>query len=338
MKMCILGFDGFDSKFLEESDLPWIEWVRTGQWGTLWSREMRTAPCWTTILTGLTIEHHGVTHLLGYPYNGSNWFNGRPHDYIFDVLDKEGGYRVGVANFPSMLFARGYPGGWSTTSWMVGGWPNRPNAYQNAYGPIEVPQNIYSDLPDYEERALVGLRPRGAQKDWAIHELEWGEYIEFANENSHRMMKFIETSLPKVDVLMIQESVLDRSGHMLSTPSKGKFGTESHHYREALSLVNSIIGHVVDVYNPEYLSIVSDHGFQGITEAEKDRGCWHSNRGAWAVVGPNITNVRNDTDQVNYAQTILDVFGISVPRDGQSVLITNESKEVERRLAGLGYV
>lgn len=337
--MCVLGFDGFDSNFFEKSDLFWLKHLReNGQWGTLWSDEMRTAPCWTSILTGWTIGHHGITHLLGYPYNGSNWFNGRQSDYIFDVLDKNGGYRVGIANFPSILFARGYPGGWSTSSWMIGGWPSRPNGYRNTHGNFDIPENIYSDLPDYEERALVGLRPKGAQKDWAIHELEWGEYIEFAKINAYRRMKFIET-LPEIDVLMIQESVLDRSGHMLSTPNKGMLGTDSYHYTDALELVNSIIGYIIENYKPEYLSIVSDHGFQGQSEADPKKGCWHSKRGTWAIIGPNVAAVRNNTNQVNYTPTILGALGIEVVRDGKNVLLRKYNEEaVKNRLAGLGYV
>lgn len=338
MKLCVLGLDALDSQLFECSDLYWFKHFReNGQWGTLYSEEMRTAPCWTSILTGWSIEHHGITHLLGYPYDGSNWFNGRPSDYIFDVLCELGGYNVGVANFPSILFARAITGGWSSASWMIGGWPSRPNGHWNFHGNIAIPDNIYSDLPDYEERALIGLRPKGAQKDWAIHELSWGEYIEWAEINAFRRMKFIET-LPEVDVLMVQESVLDRAGHMLSTPSHGRLGTDNSSYQGALKLANAIIGYVVENYKPEYLSVVSDHGFQGLSEADPNRGCWHSRRGTWAIVGPNVLSIRNDTDQVNYMPTVLDALDISVRRDGLSMLIKENDEFVMSKLKALGYV
>jgi hypothetical protein len=125
---------------------------------------------------------------------------------------------------------------------------------------------------------------------------------------------------------------------MLSTPSQGKWGTENVLYQDALKLVNSIIGYIVENYEPEYLSIVSDHGFQGWSEADPNKGCWHSHRGTWALVGPSVVSIRNNTDQVNYTPTILDALNIDIERDGHSVLIKRDESKVKTILSGLGYI
>jgi predicted AlkP superfamily phosphohydrolase/phosphomutase len=325
-KLVILGFDGFDSRIFERSNDPVLSKVREiSQWGTLYSEEMRTAPCWTSILTGWEIETHGIKHLLGYPVDGQNWFCNRPKDYIFDELNRSG-YSVGIANFPSMLFSRKIEG------WMISGWPNQPHTYPNT---ICLPKDLYSDFPDYEARVLDYRKPKGALQDWSIHEIPFNEYMEWVLQNAFRRIGVIE-SLPKTDILMIQESVLDRAGHMLSTPNKGKLGTDDPRYKCALQLVSSIIEYIYENYQFEYLSIVSDHGFQGLSEANPQHGCWHSTRGLWTLSGSDVLIARNDFPQVDYMPTILDSVNISVSREGKSRLLLET--RIKRQLAGLGYL
>lgn len=339
MKLCVLGFDGFDSELFESCNLPNIKWLReNGQWGTLFSPSMKTGPAWTSILTGWRIETHGITHLLGYPRDGSTWFLARPRDYIFDVLHNHG-FRVGVANFPSLVYSREIGDSDYGRSWMMAGWPKKPviRSSFTALPNIELPEMLYSDLPDFEERFLADdwRKPKGALPDWAIHEIPWNEYMQFAYTNAHLRLDFIQRKLFEVDILMVQESVCDRGGHTLSTPNKGKLGTEDPRYNHVLELVDSLINRIRIDYNPDYLSIVSDHGFQGISEADPETGCWHSRRGVWAIVGEGIEKIRNNTNQVNYTPTILDVLGIQVERDGQSAIY--DFSDVEQRLKGLGY-
>lgn len=341
MKLAILGFDGFDSRLFESTLFPNLKWLREeGQWGTLYSSEMRTAPCWTSILTALSIENHGITDLLGYPNDGSTWFLARPKDYVFDVLHDRG-YSVGVANFPSLLYSREIGKKDHYRSWLLGGWPNKPCIRSSfTYEPnITIPSWLYSDLPDYEKRVLDldRRKPKGAMFDWAIHEIPWKEYICWAERNAFHRLDIIST-FPKVEVLMVQESVLDRAGHMLSTPNKGRQGTEDKRYKNALELVDSLVGHVKKTWNPDYISIVSDHGFQGISEADIEKGCWHSERGIWAIAGENIVQARNNMEQVHYSPTILSVLGIDFCRDGKSQLVTEDFSGTEDVLRGLGYL
>lgn len=319
MKLIIAGFDALDSKLFESTELPHIKKLReASQWGTLYSKEMRTGPCWSSILTGWNIETHGITHLLGMPYDGSSWFGGRPRDYIFDVLGDS--YTVGVVNFPSLFIAR------QVNGWMIGGWPGKPNIYPYH---LRLPDDLYSDLPDYEKRAINHLRPKGANEDWSAHEYPWKKYVEFVTTNIEKRFEVID-KMSTVDILMVQESVMDRAGHMLSTPNKGKLGAKDKRYNQALQIVDKMIGTLIERYNPDYFSIVSDHGFDGTGLVG------HSENGVWSIYGSNVLQCRNDTDQVNYTPTILDALGIKVERDGQSVLM--EYMQVEKQLKGLGYI
>lgn len=336
MKLCILGFDAFDVRIMESTELPHLKQFReVGQWGTLISEVMRTGPCWTTILTGKAIETHGVTHLLGYPGGGAEWFGSRPRDYIFDIL-YDFGFTVGVANFPSILFPREIgTKGYSSTQWMIGGWPNKPAIAPNHFREY-LPADLYSDLPDYEARALDHRKPPGAMLDWSIHEVPWKEYIEWVKGNAWKRVGVIE-SLPQVEVMMVQESILDRSGHMLSTPNKGKLGRDDKRYERGIELVNELVGWAQDAYHPDYLAIVSDHGYQGLSEADPKHGCRHSKRGVWGIIGDRVINCRIDMAQENFAPTVLDAIGVTMEGcDGYSQVMMEDS--VERALKGLGYL
>jgi predicted AlkP superfamily phosphohydrolase/phosphomutase len=286
---------------------------------------MRTGPCWSSILTGWDIETHKITHLLGMPKDGSNWFGGMPECYIFDELGKNG-YSVGVVNFPSLYKARRVKG------WMIGGWPEKPDIWPNQH---RLPDNLYSDLPDYEKRGIPHLKPSPkAGADWATHELPWRDYIDFVKTNLEIRFDVIR-QLPPVDVLMIQESVMDRAGHMLSTRNKGKRGALDPRYQRALEIVDLIIGKLLE-HNPDYFAVVSDHGFYN---TDKETLIGHSHFGVWSLYGEGVTVCKNSTDQVNFTPTILDALGIVVTRDGRSILIKDsEMDNANEMLKGLGYV
>ncbi len=333
MKLLLVGFDGLDSRLFEQSGLPAFAKLRVeGQWGTLRSKDQVTGPCWTTIMTGWTTESHGVTHSLGLPYEGSEWIGSRPRDYLWDELGLEG-YSVGVMNFPATPFAREIAGG---KGWMVGGWPGRPTAWP---AKIVLPADLYSDLGDYSERGkLREQRPRGAMPGWAIHEMPWGKYIVWARRNAEKRIEVAKT-LPETEVLMFQDPIMDRAGHMLATPNKGKRGASDKNYNQALILAHWILEHLWSHYQPEFLAIVSDHGFQGSDERKVNGPLWHSKYGTWALVGPDVLATRSDTDQVNFAPTLLDALGLKLEqRDGSSVLLRqSDAKIIEDRLADLGY-
>jgi len=324
VKLLLVGLDALDIDYFSSTDLPAFKALReSSQWGTLHTEELWSGPNWTTLFTGLTKGHHGVTDSLGRPFD-SEWIGSRPHDYFWDILH-EHGLTVGVCNFPACYVARSIGPG----SWMIGGWPGRPNIAPNRH----LPDDFYSDLPDYSERGpITARRPRGAVPGWASHEIPWPEYLDWATAN-YTLEIQVAASMPATDVLMIQCSVMDRAGHMLSTPNKGGLGTADKRYRQALQFADYWLSLCLERWPAEYVALVSDHGF---------RGKEHSPFGTWALRGPGLLKCRNNTEMVNLTPTILDVFGIKYGleqgRDGQSVLLLDEPELAEQRMKGLGYV
>lgn len=322
MKLLIVGLDALDSARFTASDLLPLATLRNrAQWGTLHAADVWSGPNWTTIFTGLTKEHHGVTDSLGRPFD-SEWIGSRPRDYMWDVL-AGAGYTVGVMNFPACYVARAIGPG----SWMVGGWPGRPNVAPNRH----LPRDFYSDLPDYSERGpLAALRPKGAGPGWAIHEWPYIKYLKWAREN-YRIELDLAQEMPATDVLMIQCSVLDRVGHMLSTGNKGKRGANDPRYGKAMQLAAWFLSEAMDRWPAEYTALVSDHGFQGTS---------HSLDGTWAIAGPDVEPMRNNVEQVDFFSTVLDAIGVGCdPRDGAARLIrTSERAAMGAQMKGLGYV
>jgi len=321
VKLLLVGLDALDIDYFSSSDLPAFKALReSSQWGTLHTEELWSGPNWTTLFTGLTKEHHGVIDNLGRPFNGSEWIGSRPRDYMWDILH-EAGLTVGVLNFPACYVARYIGDG----SWMIGGWPGPPSAAPAR----KLPQDFYTDLPDYAERGpLLARRPQGATPGWAIHEVPWQEYLEWAAHN-YAVEIDLAQSMPDTDVLMIQCSVLDRAGHMLSTPNKGRKGASDPRYAQALEFANYFLDRCLEQWPAEYTALVSDHGY---------RGQHHSHFGTWAVRGPDILQCRNNTENLNFCPTVLDaLLDSDYSRDGHSVLLQDEPEQAEDRLKGLGY-
>ena len=326
MKLLIAGFDGLDSSIFESTELPALKKLREESlWGTLRSAEMETGASWTTILTGWLVETHGLRGFMGASISNNVFFYGRPHDYIFDVLAGEG-YKVGVLNFPTIDVPRSIGDG----SWTVGGWPYEPRTYP---GTIEIPDDYYTDVADYGKRGAPDREPteRAHHYMWWMHQvMDDAEYFEFAQANQ---MKRIELAslLPTVDVLMIQCSVMDRAGHLLSYhPDYGGAGASHDAYDQFIKVVEFSVKELLGLFEPEFFALVSDHGFQNRS---------HGPNGTWALSGPDVLPIRFDTDQECFMPTVLDALGISVARDGNSILHRCSEQEAQSEtLKALGYL
>lgn len=326
MKLLVAGFDGLDSQLFEATELPTLKEMRElSLWGTLWSAEMETGASWTTILTGWLAATHGLKGFMGARAANEVRFYNRPRDYIFDVL-AEADFRVGVINFPTLDLPRAVGEG----CWMVGGWPYEPRAYP---GTIRVPDDYFTDLPGY----VFSTAPHREPTDRPHHDFWWpqqvvdaDEYFAFVKGNQRRQVE-IAAQAPEVDVLMLQCSVMDRAGHLLTHhPDYGGLGAAHEAYERFLGVVDSSLTHMLELFSPELVALVSDHGFRGRS---------HSPTGVWALRGPDVVPLRLDTDQENFTPTVLDAVGLSVVRDGTSVLLrVSEQARQADVLKALGYV
>jgi len=326
MKLLIAGFDGLDSRLFEDTELPELKKIReTSQWGTLRSEKMETGASWTTILTGWLAETHKLVGFVGPTKENPIWFGSRPHDYIFDELGRAG-FTVGVINFPTMRTARPIEG---VGGWMVAGWPYHPNAYP---GTLEIQPDYFTSLADYAHRYAPQREPS------CLHHHTWwpylvvgpDEYYKLTRENQQRRIEIAQNA-PPVDVLMIQCSMMDRIGHILSIHPDYERGTKhKDEYERVLELVDWSVGELLRRFEPEHFALVSDHGFH-------DRG--HSPTGTWALSGPDVFPLRLDTEQENFMPTVMEAMDIKVMREGTSVLIRrSEQARQSEVLAALGYM
>lgn len=326
MKLLIAGFDGLDSCLFESTELPELKKLREAAlWGTLRSEKMETGASWTTILTGWLAETHGVVGFIGATAAHPAWFGNRPHDYIFDELGRAG-FTVGVINFPTMTLARAIEG---AGGWMVAGWPYYPRVYP---GTIEIPADYFTDLADYGARIAPHKEPDCLHHHtwWPYLVVEPDEYYTLARQNQQRRIE-IAANAPDVDVLMIQYSVMDRIGHILTYHSDYGSGTRhKEEYERGLELVDWSVGELLRRFEPEHFALVSDHGFHDVG---------HGPDGTWALSGPDVFPLRLDTEQENFMPTTLGVMGIKVARDGTSVLLRcSEQERQSETLAALGYL
>ena len=325
MKLLIAGFDGLSAGIFESTELDALRELReTAQWGTLRSAEMETGASWTTVLTGWPVEIHGLRGFMGARIDNHVYFYNRPHDYIFDEL-ADAGYTVGVINFPTMDKPRAIGQG----SWMIGGWPYEPRAYP---GTMQLPTDYYTDIADYGRRSVPDREPGMPHHHmwWPQQVIGTEEYFDFASDNQQRRIE-VAASATAVDVLMIQCSVMDRVGHLLAYhPDYGGMGANHTAYEPFVQIVEWSIQELQERFHPEFLALVSDHGFAG-------RG--HSPDGVWALRGPDVLPLRFDMEQECFMPTVLDALGIDVVREGISMLHTcSEQEQQLETLKALGYL
>jgi hypothetical protein len=325
MKLLIAGFDGLDSKLFESTELPALRGLReTAQWGTLRSAEMETGASWTTVLTGWPVEKHGLRGFMGARIDNHVYFYNRPHDYIFDEL-ADAGCTVGVINFPTMDVPRAI----GKDCWMIGGWPYEPRAYP---GTIEIPSDYYTDIADYGRRSAPDREPSVPHHSywWPQQVIDADEYFEFARANQQKRIE-VAAAAPPVDVLMLQCSVMDRAGHLLAYhPDYEGLGANDPAYERFVEIVEWSVRELQDRFQPEFLALVSDHGFAGRE---------HTHDGTWALHGPDVLPLHFDTEQECFMPTVLDALGIDVVREGISVLHRCSEQETQAdTLKALGYL
>lgn len=347
MKLLIVGFDALDIEFFASTKEPNFKHLRdTGQWGVLWSGEKCTGPSWNTIMSGWSCAHHGITTLQavpkkpglinkrGEPVVPSYCFMDRPKDYIWDEIARYTKYEVGVMNVP------GLAGGAKETSkngWMVCGWPPL-HAIHTWPKDIKVPSDYYIDFHRYAEEHCNQLKPPGSHAGWETHVVSFNDWLPHAEIYEFNRLKFAK-SLPEVDVMFIQFALLDRAGHLLCSTISGRKGAVRPEFLKVVALADKILGACTEAFHPEYLGIVSDHGFYG-------RG--HTHHGTWAVRGPNVKAGRFPVaDQTDWMPTIAKILGIDLGfdqprprhRDGWCRLNAMSDEEFQHKvLAGMGYV
>lgn len=366
MKLLVLGIDGLDYRYLSTWPYPHLsKWRDSAKWGTMWSSEKRTGPSWTTIFTGWTCGHHGITTLLGtpkhwnheqtiHPPNGkvdSISYRDRPQDYLWDELIRSG-YSAGITNSPGTPWLRNLPG----KGFHIGGWPYAPKVFPDT---LKIPDDYYCGSGDAAKRCPEALKYKRANygPGWELHAWPWNEWVHWADAQERFKLDISErfaNEVGGIDALIHVTQIWDRACHMLTAQMQGGKGTADRRLMKILGpIIDNWVGYAIKKFKPEAVAICSDHGFWGK---------WHSYQGIWGISGPNIKPGQIATiDQSDFTPTILDYMGITCgwgtdnKRDGYSVLKSHnppapyempemsteegEDEDHQRRvLEGLGYI
>jgi len=218
-----LRIDAVDSYKSANLDYPW-----TGQ-------------AWTSIYTGAGKKYHGVTK-QGFMLGDVNFATDVP-DTIFDDIS-HAGLTLGSFRMPITYPARPVNG------WMVSGFPTPTDVTDNEVWGLDV-----DSLPDGYERV----------KERLIKQRKNDTPLELVRRERERVKL--------VDELLVEQGEPDVLFYGTQLPDKMAHLYHQRHADEAASLfdwrmikmaytaVDESIAHFLDEYDPEYLLLVSDHGF-----------------------------------------------------------------------------
>ncbi len=267
-------------------------------WGECYAPVPNTGPSWTSILTGLRFEEHGVTHMLGLPRNGSKSFRDLQGRYVFERLPGP----VGVFNLPTTYPPRGRPG-----DWMVSGYPADPHTF---------PSGLLDGIDyvgDYA-RMIVKMRTLDGKRPF------WPD--EYSFETAAALMKMIErlhlvalTRLPMPEYLFVCTTLFDRVAHQVH--DRGPDG-QTGPLDDAAQFIADWLLRLLDRFPADTVVLVSDHGWD-----QQKNG--HSPHGFWAMWGAGVTESGR-----------IDIHNHELRARIEAALAATDP-DVEERLRALGY-
>lgn len=257
-----------------------------------------TGPSWTSILTGMTVEQHGVTDTHGRPRDGSKSFMDLYGRYLSDVLPGS----VGMFNMPCTFPPRGRRG-----DWMISGYP---------YPPATFPTCLLDGM-DYIGDAATLLSSLHPVQD--LGEPFWPDVLPFRDvltllDLVERLHLRALSYLPVPSYLFVATTYFDRVAHAkhgARDPDPDPFDRAA---RYCLEWANQVIKR----YPADTVVIASDHGWD-----ESLPG--HDGQGIWAAWGRGVHHSgRRDMANHELRGFLESVLSLSDPR-------------VQKRLEALGY-
>lgn len=343
MKLLYIGFDGFDPFIAKDLGmLPDFQTVYS------YSDVPITGPAWTSLNTGLTVEHHGISESWGRPKDGATTFMSTTKKYLWDYLN-DAGLSCGLMNIPITWPPKVVNG------WMVSGpfvpsrenicfppglidttdyWPDLINEFfeRRNFNPTRDDPDNY---PDYNQPGM-------------LRDIGFVEAHNMAKEQSRKRLQLLDEAYKKhpVDCMFYQDSFLDRMNHAF--PQDVTPGTEE--LTMLYARADEVIQHLKK-YKADVTVIVSDHGghsgrhengFVWVDDVRK----WVTSHGIFAIKSDNTPANQEVCDIIDVTPTILYSLGIYGPIqekqfDGKvcyGLFHTPDEKAVEQQLKGLGYL
>ncbi|HEY65546.1 MAG TPA: hypothetical protein G4O02_13350 [Caldilineae bacterium] len=297
MRLLFIGIDCLGLYRFERFLKPRLPQIAA--WGECHAPLPRTGPSWTSILTGLTMEEHGVTSLLGTAREGSKTFQDLVGKYIFEGLPGS----VGVFNLPTTYPPRCRPG-----DWMISGYP---------FDPVCCPADLLNGIDYIGDYAHLIVDLRGVEGKSYL----WPE--EYDNDTAFAIMQLVERvhlralrRLPGVEYLFVCTTYYDRVAHQCHQLGPAE---QNDPLDDAARFVVDWVDQLLDLFSADTVVMVSDHGWS-------QRENWHSHTGFWCMWGAGVPELGR-VDIMNHEL-----------RGRVETALSVTDPQIEGRLRALGYV
>jgi len=224
-KLLVIGFDGMDYHLSKKTIGKYNFKNFKPILKLMKVKKAMTGPSWASFYTGLSEKEHGVSDLWGRNLGKSNSFNDIK-EYVFWEVIKNEGHRILIENLP--ITPCGFP------------FDSNPR------------KEIANWFNQIQNEDLVRKQSQVQESFDRVKKMHFNEIIKKIEEDSFFMINSLE--LKDMELIFLQFSFLDRIGHIMGFMNDTII-------KYSYNLVYSIIDKLYEITSPEYLIVVSDHGF-----------------------------------------------------------------------------
>jgi len=278
VKMLIIGFDAMDYnialKFLPESGFTVFP---------LYAEVPATAPSWTSIHTGLSVEEHGVREM---------WQNAgyKSHSFFWEILNDHG-YTCELMNIPATYPPR------PVKRYIVCGFPAPIGRRDYTY-----PKELMNSLPqDFQQKLDIVYWDPDMRTDWfsKIKDMDPEDVFSRIKSDAEFIINKTVEFHANSDLVYIQFSYIDRlCSHLISLIPK--YG-DSLRIKDIYKLAIHHIKRLEQDFSPEKVMIISDHGDGWVMAS-------HSRFGVLGV--KNISVDKKFPENTDIFRIVLREFGV----------------------------
>jgi predicted AlkP superfamily phosphohydrolase/phosphomutase len=244
-KVLVVGWDGADWHRIQPilDEMPNLRALHEkGQWGNLTSTLPTISPAaWTSIATGMNPGEHGIFNFLDRDTLSPVTSKDVKADAVWNMLGARN-LSIAAINVPQT-----YPPS-EVNGVLVGGY-------------LSVPGTVFT-YPAALSKTLEkgGYQIEAMNQDYS--RLKKQELLEHLELTVDRRTEFAKELIEQqeFDFFMIVYTGLDRLQHYF-WGEQGKYKDAiSDHYKK----LDLMLGDLIDAYGPDYVIIISDHGFEGL--------------------------------------------------------------------------
>lgn len=364
-KLLFLGFDGLDYDLLNEylkSNKDALLNKISGSLLLMTPEDvgLNTGPCWTTLYTGLSKEHHGIKDCWGNPSK----FRDFPHPCVWDVFN-ENDFSVGLFGLPvtyppkaiRRFWVSGFPTPVPKTKFNDGAIIAFPSSIQEKYlgeHVVDLIQAGFGEKNNLEDWGKPDLKGKIAER-WQIairkktktNKQYPCDLCDAVLANQLSTVKRLFSDMP-VDVAFVQFSFVDHVGHIFPISPELRVLIMNEMYPR----VNKVMEELWHFFKPENLVIVSDHGFKGdVYVTNPSTGTYanpHSREAVAYFHGPNIVeNYKCEISNMDMMPMILFMLDLPSPKTDGRVhyglfksqrFSKEDEEEINEKLRALGYI